>query len=65
MYIINFLFCRTAIVLGTAIPLVLFLVWNGVILGSITNLEMGSSGKILDPIQQLQSSNGVVGVSKT
>ncbi|XP_062170873.1 uncharacterized protein LOC133876640 isoform X3 [Alnus glutinosa] len=51
---------RTAIVLGTAIPLVLFLVWNGVILGSITNLEMGS-GKILDPIQQLQSSNGVVG----
>jgi len=57
--------CRTAIVLGTAIPLVLFLVWNGVILGSITNLEMGSSGKILDPLQQLQSSNGVVGVSRT
>ncbi|XP_059430523.1 uncharacterized protein LOC132164116 [Corylus avellana] len=51
---------RTAIVLGTAIPLVLFLVWNGVILGSITDLEMGS-GKILDPLRQLQSSNGVVG----
>ncbi|KAL4611162.1 hypothetical protein ACB092_08G103500 [Castanea dentata] len=51
---------RTAIVLGTAIPLVLFLVWNAVILGSITNNAMGS-GNIMDPLQQLQSTNGVVG----
>ncbi|KAF5447629.1 hypothetical protein F2P56_033168 [Juglans regia] len=51
---------RTAIVLGTAIPLVLFLVWNAVVLGSIPNLEMGS-GKIMDPLQQLQSTTGVVG----
>ncbi|XP_022756699.1 uncharacterized protein LOC111304413 isoform X4 [Durio zibethinus] len=51
---------RTAIVLGTAIPLGLFLVWNAVILGSISNLEM-SSDKMIDPLQQLRSSNGVVG----
>ncbi|GLT55639.1 hypothetical protein SLA2020_287430 [Shorea laevis] len=51
---------RTAIVLGTAIPLGLFLVWNGVILGSITNLEMNSD-KMIDPLQQLRSSNGLVG----
>ncbi|XWS52637.1 hypothetical protein CRYUN_Cryun11dG0088100 [Craigia yunnanensis] len=51
---------RTAIVLGTAIPLGLFLVWDAVILGSISNLEMGSD-KMIDPLQQLRSSNGVVG----
>ncbi|XP_050237776.1 uncharacterized protein LOC126687302 [Mercurialis annua] len=50
---------RTAIVLGTAIPLGLFLVWNGVILGSITTTEMADH--IIDPIQQLRSTNGVVG----
>ncbi|KAA8544513.1 hypothetical protein F0562_022447 [Nyssa sinensis] len=51
---------RTAIVLGTGIPLVLFLVWNAVILGSITSFETGSD-KIADPLQQLRSTNGVVG----
>ncbi|XP_022147724.1 uncharacterized protein LOC111016587 isoform X3 [Momordica charantia] len=51
---------RTSIVLGTAIPLVLFLVWNGVILGTISSLEMGSD-KIIDPLQQLRSANGAVG----
>ncbi|XP_023530389.1 uncharacterized protein LOC111792980 isoform X1 [Cucurbita pepo subsp. pepo] len=51
---------RTSIVIGTAIPLVLFLVWNGVILGTISNLDMGSD-KILDPLQQLRSTNGAVG----
>ncbi|CAK9138812.1 unnamed protein product [Ilex paraguariensis] len=51
---------RTAIVLGTAIPLALFLVWDAVILGSLTNLET-SSDKIADPLQQLRSTNGVVG----
>ncbi|GAB2218449.1 hypothetical protein Drorol1_Dr00001672 [Drosera rotundifolia] len=50
---------RTAIVLGTAIPLFLFLVWNAVILGTI-NLDDGGE-KIVDPLQQLRSSNGVVG----
>lgn len=61
MYVINLLFFRTAIVLGTSIPLVLFLVWNAVILGTITTVEM-SSDKIMDPLQQLQSTNEVVGV---
>uniref|UniRef100_A0A5B7AQY3 Tyrosine-specific transport protein n=1 Tax=Davidia involucrata TaxID=16924 RepID=A0A5B7AQY3_DAVIN len=51
---------RTAIVLGTGIPLVLFLVWNAVILGSITGFETGFD-KIADPLQQLRSTNGVVG----
>ncbi|KAI7982740.1 Tyrosine-specific transport protein [Camellia lanceoleosa] len=51
---------RTAIVLGTAIPLALFVVWNAVILGSITSFEIGSD-KIIDPLQQLQSANQVVG----
>ncbi|GMP91601.1 hypothetical protein CsSME_00042227 [Camellia sinensis var. sinensis] len=52
---------RTAIVLGTAIPLALFVVWNAVILGSITSFDIGSD-KIIDPLQQLQSANRVVGV---
>nr|TKS17255.1 uncharacterized protein D5086_0000015270 [Populus alba] len=52
---------RTAIVLGTAIPLGLFLVWDGVILGSISTPEMAD--KIADPLQQLLSTNGVVGVT--
>ncbi|KAL8055654.1 hypothetical protein ABFS82_04G068900 [Erythranthe guttata] len=51
---------RTAIVLGTAIPLVLFLIWNAVILGTITTPEIGSTA-IIDPLQQLRSSNGVIG----
>lgn len=52
---------RTAIVLGTAIPLLLFLVWTAVILGTITSLEIGSD-KMIDPLQELRSSNGAVGV---
>ncbi|XP_062016663.1 uncharacterized protein LOC133733070 isoform X2 [Rosa rugosa] len=51
---------RTSIVLGTSIPLILFLVWNAVILGTITDVEMGS-GKIMDPLQLLQSTNAAVG----
>ncbi|GMN47031.1 hypothetical protein TIFTF001_016211 [Ficus carica] len=51
---------RTSIVLGTAIPLLLFLVWNAVILGTITSLEIGSD-KMIDPLEQLRSSNGAVG----
>ncbi|KAL8527327.1 hypothetical protein ACS0TY_005264 [Phlomoides rotata] len=51
---------RAAVVLGTAIPLVLFLIWNAVILGTITTPEMGS-GTLGDPLQQLRSLNGVVG----
>ncbi|CAL5421048.1 unnamed protein product [Camellia sinensis] len=51
----------TAIVLATAIPLALFVVWNAVILGSITSFEIGSD-KIIDPLQQLQSANRVVGL---
>lgn len=51
---------RTSIVLGTAIPLSLFLVWNAVILGTITGLETNTD-KITDPLQLLRSTNGTVG----
>ncbi|KAL6196025.1 hypothetical protein ACLB2K_031642 [Fragaria x ananassa] len=51
---------RTSIVLGTTIPLILFLVWDAVILGTITHVEMGS-GKIMDPLQLLESTNVAVG----
>ncbi|KAI4305874.1 hypothetical protein L6164_029209 [Bauhinia variegata] len=47
---------RSAIVFGTGIPLVLFLVWNGVILGTVSD-----TGMSLDPLQQLRSTNGIVG----
>ncbi|KAK2431383.1 tyrosine-specific transport protein [Trifolium repens] len=47
---------RSAIILGTGIPLVLFLIWNGVILGTVGDNPMG-----LDPLQQLRSSNGTIG----
>ncbi|XP_077254114.1 tryptophan/tyrosine permease isoform X2 [Tasmannia lanceolata] len=51
---------RTAIILGTAIPLVLFLVWDAVILGTISNLDTSDS-KIIDPLELLRSNNGTVG----
>ncbi|KAL5707705.1 hypothetical protein ACHQM5_018574 [Ranunculus cassubicifolius] len=51
---------RTAITIGTAIPLVLFLVWDAVILGNIPNIDTVAD-KIVDPIQQLKSVNGSVG----
>ncbi|XP_019460267.1 PREDICTED: uncharacterized protein LOC109359997 isoform X3 [Lupinus angustifolius] len=47
---------RSAIILGTGIPLVLFLIWNAVILGTVNDNVMG-----LDPIQQLRSTNETVG----
>ncbi|KAK9053478.1 hypothetical protein SSX86_030112 [Deinandra increscens subsp. villosa] len=49
---------RSSIILGTAIPLGLFLIWNAVILGTI---ETTGTDKIADPIQALQATNGVVG----
>ncbi|KAL1189217.1 hypothetical protein V5N11_032630 [Cardamine amara subsp. amara] len=52
---------RTAIVLGTAIPLGLFLVWNGVILGSFPADTGVAAEKMIDPLQQLSSSNVIVG----
>jgi hypothetical protein len=48
-------------VAGTAIPLALFLVWDGVILGTLPDLA--GSSTVSDPLELLRSSNGVVGVS--
>ncbi|CAA6662190.1 unnamed protein product [Spirodela intermedia] len=51
---------RTSIIFGTAIPLVLFLIWDAVILGSIPNI--GANGdKIADPLEYLRSNSGMVG----
>ncbi|KAL8200048.1 hypothetical protein R6Q57_011387 [Mikania cordata] len=49
---------RSSIILGTAIPLGLFLIWNAVILGTI---ETTSTEKIADPLQALQATNVVIG----
>ncbi|GJU60641.1 tyrosine-specific transport protein-like protein isoform X1 [Tanacetum coccineum] len=51
---------RTSVVLGTAIPLGLFLIWNAVILGTISTPETGTD-KIADPLQALLATNEVVG----
>ncbi|XP_038975071.1 tyrosine-specific transport protein isoform X2 [Phoenix dactylifera] len=51
---------RTAIVFGTAVPLVLFLIWDAVILGTIPNLSTSSSD-VSDPLELLRSNNGIVG----
>nr|TKW36333.1 hypothetical protein SEVIR_2G434100v2 [Setaria viridis]TKW36334.1 hypothetical protein SEVIR_2G434100v2 [Setaria viridis] len=50
---------RTAIVAGTAIPLALFLVWDGVILGTLPGIAGNSN--VSDPLELLRSSNGTVG----
>ncbi|BAF22460.1 Os07g0662800 [Oryza sativa Japonica Group] len=50
---------RKAIVVGTAIPLALFLIWDAVILGTLPGLA--GDGTIIDPLEQLRSSNGTVG----
>lgn len=50
---------RTAIVAGTAIPLALFLVWDGVILGTLPDLA--GSSTVSDPLELLRSSNEIVG----
>ncbi|CAD5332161.1 unnamed protein product [Arabidopsis thaliana] len=52
---------RTAIVLGTAIPLGLFLVWDAVILGSFPVDTGVAVEKMVDPLQQLRSSSVTVG----
>ncbi|XP_072975819.1 uncharacterized protein [Typha angustifolia] len=51
---------RTAIVCGTAIPLILFLSWDAVILGTIPYLE-ASNSHITDPLELLRSNNGTIG----
>eukprot|EP00850_Spirogloea_muscicola_P019928 SM000202S05899 [mRNA] locus=s202:101147:103919:- [translate_table: standard] len=54
---------RWAIVLGTAIPLVMFLAWDAVILGSIP-VNMTTTGMSLienDPLTRLRESSGAVG----
>ncbi|CAN6226452.1 unnamed protein product [Urochloa humidicola] len=50
---------RAAIVAGTAIPLALFLIWDGVILGTLP--VIAGSSNVSDPLELLRSSNGIVG----
>ncbi len=61
-------FCyRTAVVLGTGVPLVMFLVWNAVILGTNSSLidSNGAIQAISDPLMRLRSASGIVGVSSS
>ncbi|XP_078445213.1 tryptophan/tyrosine permease isoform X2 [Wolffia australiana] len=50
---------RTSIIFGTAIPLILFLVWDAVILGSIPHVP--NADIISDPLEYLRSNSGMVG----
>lgn len=47
---------RSAVVWGTFIPLVMFLVWDAVVLGSLSGITQSE-----DPLAALRSENGVVG----
>eukprot|EP00249_Psilotum_nudum_P016453 c25831_g1_i4 orf=332-1825(-) len=53
---------KSAVVLGTSIPLIMFVVWDAVILGSISEIDVNNSGQIIDPLLQIRSSNGIVGL---
>lgn len=52
-------------VLGTAIPLVMFLIWDAVILGTQSSVvdASGAIQAISDPLMRLRSASGIVGVS--
>lgn len=52
-------------VLGTGIPLALFLIWNAVILGTPSSVvdASGAMQAISDPLLRLRSASGIVGVS--
>ncbi len=54
-------------VLGTGVPLVMFLVWNAVILGTNSSLidSNGAIQAISDPLMCLWSASGIVGVSSS
>ncbi|MEL6263182.1 MAG: aromatic amino acid transport family protein [Cyanobacteria bacterium J06626_6] len=45
---------RRAIFLGSLVPLVMFALWNGVILGSVEGAAAGGIGDLLDPIELLR-----------
>ena len=49
---------RSAVIWGSSIPLLMFIVWDAVILGSLPGLTQGE-----DPLLQLRIGNGVIGVS--
>ena len=52
---------RTAIVAGSALPTIMFIAWNAVILGA-TPLDLSIvPGEIFDPLEQLRASGGTFG----
>ncbi|CAM6098858.1 unnamed protein product [Calypogeia fissa] len=51
---------RTTIVLGTAIPLLMFIAWDAVILGNVSFDPNGVTQGVVDPLLALESSNGIV-----
>eukprot|EP00271_Cylindrocystis_brebissonii_P022855 TRINITY_DN8972_c0_g1_i1.p1 TRINITY_DN8972_c0_g1~~TRINITY_DN8972_c0_g1_i1.p1 ORF type:complete len:250 (+),score=43.42 TRINITY_DN8972_c0_g1_i1:22-750(+) len=56
---------RTAVLLGTALPLVMFLAWDAAILGTPSPLQSPDNvvTEFIDPLLQLRSKSGVVAVT--
>ena len=52
---------RQSIVVGSTIPLLMFLLWNAVILGSISSLAVSS--EIFDPLTALRNNSDLPGLS--
>ena len=48
---------RTAIVAGSGVPLILFLVWNAVVLGSVSPAVLNAAGG-MDPLALLRRGGG-------
>lgn len=49
---------RSAVIWGTSIPLIMFLIWDAVILGSLSGIT-----QVEDPLFELRSANGIIGPS--
>jgi len=49
---------RQSIIIGSAIPLIMFLAWNAVILGSVSPDMINGDGTVFDPLQVLRTGGG-------
>ena len=50
---------RRAIWLGSLVPLVMFALWNAVILGTVSGLDMRIAGEAVDPLEMLRQGGWV------
>ncbi|MCC5638263.1 tyrosine transporter [Nostoc sp. CHAB 5844] len=49
---------KQSIIIGSAIPLMMFLAWNAVILGSVSPDMINGEGTVFDPLQVLRTGGG-------